>query len=142
MSVRTWAEGPEFGWKSSPNHWNDDAVWLDEPAREFWQELIYPAGHPFNPDGLDHVSMDMAFYIDCHPSNPVNFIISKVGTNITLQWDPVLCASYYNVYSSTDPYASFPGGWTLEATGITATTWNDPVSTAGSKKFYRVTAEN
>ncbi|MCD4796729.1 MAG: hypothetical protein K8R49_06115 [Candidatus Cloacimonetes bacterium] len=146
LSVRTWIEGPyfEFGWKSSPNHWNDDAVWLDEPARAFWQELIYPAGHPFNLSGEEHVSMDMAFYIDCHPSNPVNFIISKVGTNITLQWDPVLCASYYNVYSSTDPYAAFPTGWTLEPTGtqITTTTWNDPVSTAGNKKFYRVTAEN
>ncbi|MCK4655260.1 MAG: hypothetical protein KAU01_12530 [Candidatus Cloacimonetes bacterium] len=70
--------------------------------------------------------------------------ISKVGTNINLKWDPVLCASYYNVYSSTDPYASFPSGWTLEPTGIhiTTTTWNDPVSGVGNKKFYRVTAEN
>ncbi len=86
---------------------------------------------------------DMAFEItSCLPSAPLNFTISKVGTNITLQWDPDPCSIYYNVYSSTDPYATFPGGWTLEAYHITATTWNDPVSTAGSKKFYRVTAEN
>jgi len=145
LSVRTWTVGPyfEFGWKSSVNHWNDDAVWLNEPTRQFWQELIYPFPHPFNLSGEEHVSMDMAFYIDCHPSNPVNFTITKVGTNMTLQWDPSWCASYYNVYSSTDPYAIFPGGWTLEPTGIhiTTTTWNDPLP-AGGKKFYRVTAEN
>ncbi len=145
LSVRAYFEEPlleQFGWKSSVNHWNDDAVYQCFYPTDPWTEMIYPFGHPFNQSGEEHVSMDMAFYIDCHPSNPVNFTITKVGTNITLQWDPVLCASYYNVYSSTDPYAAFPGGWTLEATGITVTTWNDPVSTAGIKKFYRVTAGN
>ena len=86
---------------------------------------------------------DMAFEItSCPPFTPLNFTISKVGTNMTLQWDPDPCSIYYNVYSSTDPYATFPGGWTLEAYHITTTTWNDPILTAGSKKFYRVTAEN
>jgi len=147
LSVRTWSLGPplEFGWKSSVNHWNDDAVWLEQPPTRllFWQELIYPFPHPFNPVNEEHVSMDMAFYIDCHPANPVNFTVSKVGSNMNLQWDASWCASYYNVYSSTDPYAAFPGGWTLEPTGthITTTTWDDPLP-AGSKKFYKVTAEN
>ena len=105
--------------------------------------MIYPPGHPFNVEGENHVSMDMAFYIDCHPQDPQNVIISKVGTNMNLQWDASWCAAYYNVYSSTDPYAIFPGGWTLEPTGthITTTTWDDPLP-AGVKKFYRVTAEN
>ncbi|RLD55212.1 MAG: hypothetical protein DRJ01_16965, partial [Bacteroidetes bacterium] len=149
LSVRAWFDLPSappwFGWKTSPNHWNDDAVFdCMFPSRQNWQELIYPYEHPFNLSGEEHVSMDMAFYIDCHPSKPVNVTISKNSTNITLQWDPVSCATYYNVYSSTDPYATFPSGWTLEPTGthITITTWNDPVSTAGNKKFYRVTAEN
>ena len=133
----------KFGWKSSVNHWNDDAVYQCNFPIDPWIEMIYPAGHPFNPINEEHVSMDMAFYIACHPANPVNFTITKVGTNMTLQWDPSWCAAYYNVYSSTDPYATFPGGWTLEPTGthITTTTWNDPLP-AGSKKFYRVTAEN
>jgi hypothetical protein len=145
LSVRTHFVEPspeQFGWKSSVNHWNDDAVYQCMYPTDPWTEMIYPFSHPFNQSGEEHVSMDMAFYIDCHPRDPQNITISKVGTNITLQWDSSWCASYYNIYSSTDPYATFPGGWTLEATGITVTTWNDPVSTAGSKKFYRVTAEN
>jgi hypothetical protein len=46
-----------FGWKSSVNHWNDDAVYstTDEIA---WHEMIYPDGHPFYP-----LSMDLAFCI-------------------------------------------------------------------------------
>ena len=147
LSIRTHFAEPEpneFGWKSSVNHWNDDAVFdCLYPSRQNWQELIYPPGHPFNVEGENHVSMDMAFYIDCHPQDPQNVIISKVGTNMNLQWDASWCAAYYNVYSSTDPYAIFPGGWTLEPTGthITTTTWDDPLP-AGVKKFYRVTAEN
>jgi hypothetical protein len=107
-------------------------------APPWWQPIDWTTPDPTRYS-------DMAFEItSCPPSIPLNFTISKVGTNMTLSWDPDPCSIYYNVYSSTDPYATFPTGWTLEPTGthITATTWNDPVSTAGSKKFYRVTAEN
>ncbi|MGA2916197.1 MAG: GEVED domain-containing protein [Sedimentisphaerales bacterium] len=51
----------EFGWKSSINHWNDDAVWTmgGEPYIGIWQELRYPPGHPLCPN-----SIDLAFAID------------------------------------------------------------------------------
>jgi hypothetical protein len=102
----------------------------------WWQPIVWTGLTPYRYS-------DMAFEItSCPPSTPLNFTITKVGTNMTLQWDPDPCSIYYNVYSSTDPYAAFPGGWTLEAYHITTTTWNDPISGAGSKKFYRVTAEN
>jgi len=51
----------EFGWKSSINHWNDDAVWAagSEPCTGPWNELRYPSGHPYHPN-----SIDLAFAIE------------------------------------------------------------------------------
>jgi hypothetical protein len=53
--------GAQFGWKSSINHWNDDAVWApgSEPYTGTWNELRYPLGHP-----LYYQSIDLAFAID------------------------------------------------------------------------------
>jgi len=113
------------------------AVLKTNPTPGTWSTIVWPS----NPNSYS----DMAFEItSCLPSTPVNFTITEVGANMVLQWDPDPCSLHYNVYSSTDPYTIFPSGWTLEPTGtkITATTWTDPLSTAGSKKFYRVTAEN
>jgi len=44
-----------FGWKTTLDHWNDDAVWGigNEPYGGPWQELIYPQGHPFFQDSID-----------------------------------------------------------------------------------------
>lgn len=49
-----------FGWKTSMDDWNDDAVWGQgpEPYQGQWQELRYPAGHEMYPD-----SIDLAFVI-------------------------------------------------------------------------------
>lgn len=48
----------QFGWKTSINHWNDDAVWGmgPEPYPGPWQELRYPPGHE-----LQGQSIDLAF---------------------------------------------------------------------------------
>jgi len=48
----------QFGWKTSTNHWNDDAVWIDEQGGGVWNELRYPPGHPWMGE-----SMDMSFVI-------------------------------------------------------------------------------
>lgn len=44
-----------FGWKTSMNHWNDDAVWGEgfEPFFGPWFELIYPDQHPKAGDSID-----------------------------------------------------------------------------------------
>ena len=49
-----------FGWKTSVDHWNDDAVWGygPEPYLEPWYELTYPIGHEYFPE-----SIDLAFVI-------------------------------------------------------------------------------
>jgi hypothetical protein len=44
-----------FGWKTSPQHWNDDAVWGmgPEPYPGPWYELIYPPQHPLYGQSID-----------------------------------------------------------------------------------------
>ncbi|MCP4582813.1 MAG: hypothetical protein GY839_14480, partial [candidate division Zixibacteria bacterium] len=46
-----------FGWKTSLDHWNDDAVWINgiEPTDPLavWHELIYPEQHPMYPQSID-----------------------------------------------------------------------------------------
>ncbi len=44
-----------FGWKTSYEHWNDDAVWGmgQEPFPGPWSELIYPDGHQWYPQSID-----------------------------------------------------------------------------------------
>ncbi len=52
----------QFGWKTRrwPDHYMDDAVW-DDPAAGQWQEMRYPAGHPYH--GLENDSLDLAFLL-------------------------------------------------------------------------------
>ncbi len=69
-----------FGWKTSTDHFNDDAVFLDtdlvlgsmldgisppgEPISDLpWQEMRYPLGHPFETQ-----SIDLAFVITPEPA--------------------------------------------------------------------------
>jgi hypothetical protein len=54
-------QGGNFGWKTTPDHWNDDAVYLTTGTNP-WQELVYPAGHPYA-----NQSIDLAFEIDTTP---------------------------------------------------------------------------
>jgi hypothetical protein len=44
-----------FGWKTSLNHWNDDAVWTigNEPYNGPWEELRYPFGHEYELQSID-----------------------------------------------------------------------------------------
>lgn len=54
-------DGPQWGWKTSPIHWNDDAVWTmgQEPNILLpWMEMRYPPQHPLYP-----ASVDQAFEI-------------------------------------------------------------------------------
>ncbi len=52
--------GTRFGWKTSVDHWNDDAVWGQgqEPYPGPWYELRYPPGHE-----MQGQSIDLAFVI-------------------------------------------------------------------------------
>jgi hypothetical protein len=54
---------PEFGWKTSLDHWNDEAVWADghDASGDQWQVLNHP-NSAFN------MSLDMAFVIVPEPA--------------------------------------------------------------------------
>ncbi len=55
------ASSAQFGWKTSTQHWNDDAVWGQgiEPYTGPWIEMRYPQNHQ-----LAGQSIDLAFRID------------------------------------------------------------------------------
>ncbi len=57
-----------FGWKTSLDHWNDDAVWGDgiEPYFGPWFELIYPPNHE-----MAGQSIDLAFRLITDPMSAV-----------------------------------------------------------------------
>jgi len=48
-------EGTRFGWKTSTEHWNDDAVWRTDimPISRPWEELRYPDGHEQAGQSID-----------------------------------------------------------------------------------------
>jgi hypothetical protein len=58
--------GANFGWKTSLDHWNDDAVWGQgiEPYLGPWYELRYPMGHEYYPE-----SIDLAFGLKMDPAS-------------------------------------------------------------------------
>ena len=58
----------KFGWKTSIDHWNDDAVWLDDPQdTPPWRELRYPQSEPIESI-LWGESIDLAFVITPEPA--------------------------------------------------------------------------
>lgn len=55
-----------FGWKTSLDHWNDDAVWGMgmEPYPGWWRELRYPPEHEYYGQ-----SIDLAFALNNEPTS-------------------------------------------------------------------------
>jgi hypothetical protein len=59
ISANVLETGRQWGWKTSLDHWNDDAVWGDFPNPN-WTELIDP---------ISGTSLDMAFVITPEPAS-------------------------------------------------------------------------
>ena len=68
-----------FGWKTSREAWNDDAVWGDDgyPYNMNWQELIYPSNHP----AYAGESIDLAFVI---VPEPATLAVLLIGGGLAL----------------------------------------------------------
>jgi len=66
-------DGAVFGWRTSLDHWNDDAVWADSHQGP-WSELYYPCGHPFEGE-----SIDLAFVITPEPTTIALFGLGALG---------------------------------------------------------------
>ncbi|MFA5238506.1 MAG: hypothetical protein WC476_02185 [Phycisphaerae bacterium] len=69
LALEAWlpyGQSYNFGWKTSREHWNDDAVFATGSIPPFaWNELRYPQGHPYHPE-----SIDMAFAITTEANEP------------------------------------------------------------------------
>ncbi|MHC4546938.1 MAG: DUF7901 domain-containing protein, partial [Planctomycetota bacterium] len=69
-------QNPEvrFGWKTSMDHWNDDATWVEgrEPYNGDWNELRYPLEHPYGGE-----SIDLAFELTTERVN-TEFVIDRL----------------------------------------------------------------
>ncbi len=89
--------------------------------------------YEFDADYIQQDEFAIMYYY-----TPLNLTNSQDGVNLMLDWDEVQGAEYYKVYSSTDPYATFPDNWTLETE--TATTEYTEALTTG--KFFIVSFGN
>lgn len=80
-----------FGWKTSLDHWNDDAVWGQgvEPYLAPWNELRYPPNHTMGGQ-----SIDLAFAVTGTAAQPGSL---KIARNIPL-------ADHFWWRTDPDPY--------------------------------------
>jgi hypothetical protein len=70
LEVIAWTEYGEWGWKTTLDNFNDDAVWKDDDGQ--WQELRYPVNHP-----LEGHSIDLAFVITI--PEPATIVMLGIG---------------------------------------------------------------
>jgi len=66
VQAHTYDFNTRFGWKTTFEPWNDDAVWGEFEPYGPWYELRYPPGHPYEGG-----SFDLAFYLKNDPSSGV-----------------------------------------------------------------------
>ena len=106
--------------------------------RYFWRVKPEHVNPVENPTGFKKVPDSFIYDPVFSAPSPIN--IEVMGEFVILTWNNVKDAGkgeVYNVYSSDDPYAVFPDGWSYEA-NVNGTEWT--VKTSELKKFYCVTA--
>jgi hypothetical protein len=82
VQARPLAQDAIFGWKTSRNHWNDDAVWTQgpEPSQGPWLELRYPQPHPLSP-----ASIDLAFAVYTQADTRATLTTTELSTPTILR---------------------------------------------------------
>ncbi len=111
---------------------------LENNERYFWRVKPEHVNPVENPTGFKKVSD--SFIYDPIYSAPSPVTISVEGNYVTLEWGTGKEGEknmLYNIYSSDDPSAVFPTGWTL-VNSVTGTSY--VMNSSVAKKFYCVTA--
>ncbi|MDY0017801.1 MAG: LamG-like jellyroll fold domain-containing protein [Candidatus Delongbacteria bacterium] len=106
--------------------------------RYFWRVKPEHVSSIENPTGFKKVPD--SFIYDPVYSAPSPVSISVDGNYVTLEWGTGKEGEktmLYNIYSSDDPHAVFPGGWTL-VNSVTGTSYL--MNSTLKKRFYCVTA--
>jgi len=109
-----------------------DAAGLSDGV--YQANIVISSNDPDSP-GIVALTLQVAGGI----SPPSGVCIDRIDDDIVVTWDPVPDAVSYRIYSSDNAHLP-PGSWTLEASGVSTTSWSEPVS--GSEKFYYVTADD
>jgi hypothetical protein len=143
----TGVPAPEYGWKTSTNHFRDDAVWGTVSGSVYagnWQEL-------FAPLGTARVSLDMAFLLnngpptpDCDPSVRPKWVqlpdtstngLDVLATAPNIVGDDFLCRTPGPISGIT-----IWGSWLNDLVDTNATfvlrLWSDVPAVAGTANSY------
>jgi hypothetical protein len=111
---------------------------LENNGKYFWRVKPEHVSSIENPTGFKKVPD--SFIYDPIYSAPSPVSIAVEGNYVTLTWGTGKDAEkgmLYNIYSSDNPYAVFPTGWTL-VNSVTGTSY--VLNSSVKKKFYCVTA--
>jgi hypothetical protein len=90
LDVQAYPETPGsafFGWKTSLDHWNDDAVWalgVEPIPPTTWNELRYPPAHPFATQSADLAFEIYSSVCDCLPGDANGDGVVNIGDAVYL----------------------------------------------------------
>ncbi len=94
--------------------------------------FLYDSSSVFVVMGTSYVSLGVGTCL----TPPENLLLEFRRNSVILQWDEVLDASFYKIYSSIDPYNDY----VEDLSGVfNGARWTAPIP-LGTKKFYRVTS--
>jgi hypothetical protein len=124
LDVYVETETGTFGWKTTSDHWNDDAVYMLQGQ---WQKLVYPSGHPYHGE-----SIDLAFRLTTTPVccfsvaiKPLSFfrvkalITETCGENHTnVPWNITVKLGANNKYFTGTIPSIAAGGTVVISTGL------------------------
>jgi hypothetical protein len=111
---------------------------LENNERYFWRVKPEHVSSIENPTGFKKVPDSFIYDPIYSAPSPVSILVE--GNYVTLQWGTGKDGEksmLYNIYSSDDPHAAFPAGWTL-VNSVTGTSY--VINSSVKKKFYCVTA--
>ncbi len=112
---------------------NNLTIGYSEPSSPFHGDIdevrIYD--RPLTLDEIQEL-----YFQDGWMNNPENININIDDNFVEINWNTVIGATSYNIYSSEDPYGTFD----LLQSGINITNWSEIVTE--NMKYYQVRAVN